>query len=158
MRRILFLCTILLTVALSRPAFSETQNDGWERVVALPPGQKIDIYTGTKHQRCKLVSVDDRQVSCERSKKNSSTISRTEITKVRLPYTGTFTIVGFVAGTALGAGIGAVATKPANPNELFGGIGEAIGALAGGVIGAIGGTATGFIVDKVRQKTLYLAP
>jgi hypothetical protein len=75
-----------------------------------------------------------------------------------LPYTGTFTIVGFVAGTAVGAGIGAVATKPANPDELFGSIGEAVGALAGGVIGAISGTTTGFIIDKARQKTLYLAP
>jgi hypothetical protein len=157
MRRILCFCAVLATVAFGRPVLSQPQNDGWQLVRALPAGKKINIYTGTKHQQCKLVSVDDQQITCDSGKKNSYTLSRAEITKVRLPYTGVFTIVGFAVGTAAGAGIGAAVSKP-QAHDVFGGIGQEIGTGAGAVIGAIGGTATGFIIDKVRQRTLYLAP
>ena len=108
MRRILCFCTLLLTVVLARPSFSQTQNDGWQLVRNLPAGKTIDLYTGTKHQRCKFLLADDEQISCQRGKRDTFTFSHTEI--------------------------------------RF------------GVAGAIGGTATGFIVDKHRQKTLYLAP
>ena len=157
MRRILCLCTVLLTVVLAPPAFSQTQNDGWRAVRDLPVGKTIDVYTGKKHQRCKLLSADDQQISCQHGKNGSYALARSEITRVRLPYTGIFTVGGLVVGTGVGLGIGYAVGQP-HSNEFFGGITVAVDAAAGAVIGAVAGTASGFIVDKARQKTLYLAP
>jgi hypothetical protein len=151
MRRILYVCIVLATVVLAPPAFSQTQNDSWQLVRNLPLGKTIDVYTKEKHQRCKFLSADDQQINCRHGKNDSYTLSRSEITKVRLPYTGIFTIGGFFVGTGAGVGIGVAA---ASPDKL----GEAAAGILGAMVGAVTGTVCGLVVDKSRQETLYLAP
>ena len=81
--------------------------------------------------------------------------------------------IGLVAGAAVGAGIGYAVNRPSNAgcvnqpgfvnacgiDDLFSGIGEAVGAAAaGGLIGAIAGTGGGLALDLGLRKTVFQAP
>jgi hypothetical protein len=172
MRRILVCCAVLLT-ALAQPAFAATAQ-GWESLRALSPGKSINVHTGATHRKCSFISADDTQLTCRHGKKDTYTFARADIQKVRLGYRPTFTLIGLVAGTAAGAGIRYAVNRPnsncvnqptqpgfINPcgiDDLFSGIGEAVGAAAGGLIGAIAGTGGGLALDLGLRKTVFQAP
>ena len=157
--------------SLAQPAFAATA-PGWDSLGELSPGKSINVYTGATHQKCSFVSADDTQLTCKHGKKNTYTFSRTEVQKVRLSYHPTFTLIGLVAGVGIGTGIGYAVNRPSsNTNcgsqpgtisfcgpDIFDGIGQAIGAAAGGLIGAVAGTGGGLALDLGLRKTVFQAP
>ncbi len=171
MRRILFCCAALLTALLAQPALA-AKAQGWESLQELSPGKTISVYTGTNRQKCNFVSYDDTQLTCKHGKKDTYTFARADIQKIRLGYRPMFTLIGLVAGAAVGAGIGYAVNRPSNAgcvnqpgfvnacgiDDLFSGIGEAVGAAAGGLIGAIAGTGGGLALDLGLRKTVFQAP
>jgi hypothetical protein len=149
MRRILRLCAVLAVMALIRPLAAEPPNRDWKLIYARSSGKNVDVYTTTYKQRCIMVFADDTQLNCQRGKQ-AYTFARAEVRKVRLAYSGIFTVIGFALGTSIGAGVGYSTAQDESSKSSA--------TLTGLAIGAGVGTTAGFIVDRMRQKTIYLAP
>jgi hypothetical protein len=150
---ILLLALSPITAYAQQPAVSSEGSD-WHRVEALPLGVSIYVNARTRHQTCKLKSVDADSLTCSNGK--NPEYQRTEITSIKVTRRGRSAIIGMGIGGGAGAITGfAIGTSPGGffgPNAFRGAV---AGICAG--IGAVAGAGVGAATDLMRS-TIYKAP
>ncbi|MDP9051662.1 MAG: hypothetical protein M3O31_13230 [Acidobacteriota bacterium] len=151
--------TILLLPAIGlaaqQPAaVSPAEGSNWQHVQALPVGQSIFVKAKSRNSGCRLAVVDADTLTC--TQKKDIVFQRTEILSIKVPRRGRSALIGTGVGAAGLAIAGFAATTNSNsgwfgPNFLRGPV-TAVGAMAGGAIGAGIGAATDF-----SRSTIYKA-
>jgi len=151
--------SLLLTLAMPIVAQTAPSNassaagSNWQRVQTLPPNASLYVTANKKTASCHLKSVDAETLTCTHGK--DTTFQRTEITAVKLQHHGRSTLIATGVGGGTGAIIGFAVGTRGNDNSFFGknflrGAVTAVGAVAGGVIGA----PIGYLTD-LNRSTIY---
>jgi hypothetical protein len=142
---VILICVLVLPVS----AFARTDQASWENLGALSAGHKIQVLElNSKKFSGSFVNFSNTSISLQ-ERGGAQTILRQDVRSVTLlenPHRLRNALIGVVVGTGAGAGIGAAAYHPCT-SAGFGcagytgrGIPIGIGAVIGGVSGAIVGT------------------
>jgi hypothetical protein len=154
MHKYLLLLTLLPAVGFAQQPAVSPEGSDWHRVEALPLGVSIYVNARTRHQTCKLKTVDADTLTC--SNGNNPMYQRAEITSIKITRRGRSALLGLGIGAGAGAITGfAVGTKPGGffgPNAFRG----AIAAVFAG-IGGLAGAGVGAATDMMRS-TIYKVP
>jgi hypothetical protein len=147
---------VYLLTACACPAQS-IAGSNWQNVRVLPLGITLDVKTRSQHLSCKLNSVTDDTLSCDRGAGGIAVLQRTDVAWVKVRHRGRSALIGAAIGGG-GLGIAAFAATTSKGNGFFGsnlvrGPATAVGLLGGGIIGAGIGALTGF-----SKSTVYKAP
>jgi hypothetical protein len=155
MRSLLFLLVLLPAVSThaQQPQQPTPPPDGsnWQRVLALPSGQSINVSARKSHAGCKLKSVDGDTLTCTHGK--NLVFQHADILTITMPRHSRSALI--LGGIGAGIGVGAVA----GASDAIGFAGAAKGTVyAGGAgIGAVLFGTIGFFTDLTRS-TVYRAP
>ncbi len=152
----------MAAVTLLQPALmlaAERPSTSWENLRQLAAGQEIEITkTDRRSLTGRFISFTDESIRVH-GKRQDVTISRTDVSRVRLRPTGRrkYTWIGAGIGAGAGAGIGAAMGESLgnqsggdfrNLKPAIIGVSAGIGALAGAAIGSVIGG---------RHTTIYVA-
>lgn len=139
--------------------------DGWQRVQALSPTSSIRIASDTKSASCFVVTVNNSELTCSRSKNATGhplVFPRSEVKNIKFSRKGHSATVGLLIGLGAGAGIGAgvgVAVNAGDKGSYLhnssGAKPAAVGAVLGAVILGGAGAAIGHATDLFAGPLIY---
>lgn len=124
---------------------AQGQSTGWEKVLALPPGARIELLlTGDKTLAGSLYQVSPDGLTLTR-KRESRQVPRSDIRRIwvlgkgsRLKNAGIAALVGFAVGCPIGAAKAGYISDMNNPSlATRGGLCLALGGFAGGIAAGI---------------------
>jgi hypothetical protein len=150
---LLLLCLSPIPAFPQQPAAAPEGSD-WHRVEALPLGVSIYVNARSRHQACKLKSVDADSLTCANGK--NPHYQRAEVTSIKVTRRGRSAFIGMGIGAGAGAITGfAIGTNSGGffgPNAFRGTV-AGVCAGIGGLVGAGVGAAT-----DLMRSTIYTAP
>jgi hypothetical protein len=152
--KIQWLGALCFGAALLVPA-ARAQSSGWQRVMNLRPGTEISILRGHRF-RCTFVEATDEELVCERGTflplgpifRKEFTFRRDDLREVRLEHPDASTL----AGAAIGATAGGVVGANRAPNGMTRSGGAFVGAALFGVVGGVVGHTTSFLHGAVIYR------
>ena len=152
---------ILIKCVFALAAFASAQEPkphSWQNVISLPAGTKVDVKARSQHIHCFFTSADEKALTCTPVKNGPPVIiDRLDIRSVKIGHRGRSAVIGAGVGGGSLAIAGFAATTGGGNDSFFGpnflrGPATAVGAVAGGLIGAGIGALTDF-----SKSTVYSA-